>query len=120
MLKQFLLLLREILGINRAAIFLRQPVASFGESPTPQEARRLRAACAIGLSTGLLQHFELSSEAGIGGHLFRSGRILRRNGEEARNDVESQKEFELLGGQVAVPILDREAVLGAGNWRAAR
>jgi len=60
----------------------------------------------------LLQHFELSFEAGIGGHLFRLGRILRRHSEEARNDLETQKEFELLGGQVAVPILDRETVLG--------
>jgi signal transduction histidine kinase/DNA-binding NarL/FixJ family response regulator len=112
MLKQFLLLLREILSINRAAVFLRQPFASFGHGPTVAESRRLRAACAIGLSPGLLQHFELSFEAGIGGHLFRLGRILRRHSEEARNDLETQKEFELLGGQVAVPILDRETVLG--------
>ena len=112
MLKQFLLLLREILSINRAAIFLRQPLAGFGNAPVVAESRRLRAACAIGLSPGLLQHFELSFEAGIGGHLFRLGRILRRSGEEARTDVETQKEFELLGAQVAVPILDRETVLG--------
>jgi signal transduction histidine kinase/DNA-binding NarL/FixJ family response regulator len=112
MLNQFLLLLREILSINRAAVFLRQPFASFGQGPAVAESRRLRAVCAIGLSPGLLQHFELSFEAGIGGHLFRLGRILRRYGEEARNDLETQKEFELLGGQVAVPILDRETVLG--------
>jgi nitrogen-specific signal transduction histidine kinase len=54
----------------------------------------------------------LSFEAGIGGHIFRLGRILRRTGEVARTDVETQKEFELLGAQVAVPILDRETVLG--------
>ena len=112
MLKQFLLLLREILSINRAAIFLRQPVAGFGNAPVMAESRRLRAACAVGLSPGLLQHFELSFEAGIGGHLFRQGHILRRQSDEARNDLETQKEFELLGAQVAVPILDRETVLG--------
>jgi signal transduction histidine kinase len=112
MLRQFLLLLREILSINRAAIFLRQPSTPFGNAPALAESRRLRAACAIGLSPGLLQHFELSFEAGIGGHLFRLGRILRRSGEEARADIETQKEFELLGAQVAVPILDRETVLG--------
>jgi len=66
----------------------------------------------MGLSQALLQHFELSFDAGIGGHLFRLGRILRRSSEEARHDVETQKEFELLGAQVAVPILDRETVLG--------
>jgi signal transduction histidine kinase/CheY-like chemotaxis protein len=112
MLNQFLLLLREILSINRAAIFLRPPAAGFGSGPEVLESRRLRAACAIGLSPGLLQHFELSFEAGIGGHLFRRGRILRRSAEEARADVEAQKEFELLGAEVAVPILDRETVLG--------
>jgi signal transduction histidine kinase/DNA-binding response OmpR family regulator len=112
MLKQFLLLLREILSVNRAAIFLRQPVASFGNAPVLDESRRLRSACSIGLSPGLLQHFELSFETGIGGHLFRHGRILRRYSEETRNDAEAQKEFELLGAQVAIPILDRDALLG--------
>jgi signal transduction histidine kinase/CheY-like chemotaxis protein len=112
MLKQFLLLLREILGVNRAAIFLRQPFGSFSDAAAMAESRRLHVACAIGLAPGLLQHFELSFDAGIGGQLLRLGRILRRSSEEARNDVETQKEFELLGAQVAVPILDRETVLG--------
>jgi signal transduction histidine kinase/CheY-like chemotaxis protein len=112
MFKQFLLLLREILSVNRAAIFLRQPLAAFTGPAGSEEARRLRAVCAVGLPGGLLQHFELSFEAGIGGHLIRSGRILKRASEEARNDLETQKEFELLGAQVAVPILDREMVLG--------
>jgi signal transduction histidine kinase/CheY-like chemotaxis protein len=112
MLKQFLLLLREILSINRAAIFLRQPFSSVGSPLDLAESRRLRSACAIGLPSGLLQHFELSFEAGIGGHIFRLGHILRRNSEEVRTDIEAQKEFELLGAQVAVPILDRETVLG--------
>ena len=112
MLKQFLLLLRELLGINRAAIFLRQPFNSAAGPSISSDARRLRAACAIGLSPGLLEHFELSFEAGIGGHLFRFGRILRQHSEEVRQDLEAQKEFELLGAQVAVPILDRETVLG--------
>lgn len=110
-LKQFLLLLRDLLGVNRAAIFLRQPVGSFGLGPG-LDGRRLRAASAIGISPGLLEHFELSFDAGVGGHLFRLGRILRRQSEEIIGDVEAQKEFELLGVQVAVPVLDRETVLG--------
>src|SRR5712671_264229 len=112
MLKEWLLLLREILNVNRAAIFLRQPVADFHGAPLLEESRRLRLACSVGLSTGLLQHFELSFDAGIGGQLFRLGRIVRRFGEEVRNDPEAQKEFELLGVQAAVPILDRETVIG--------
>jgi signal transduction histidine kinase/ActR/RegA family two-component response regulator len=112
MLKQFLLLLREILGLNRAAIFLRPPFASLGGPQVFAESRQLRAACSLGLSAGLLQHFELSFEAGIGGQLLRLGRILRRQSEEARSDPATQKEFELLGVEVAVPVLDRENVLG--------
>jgi signal transduction histidine kinase/DNA-binding NarL/FixJ family response regulator len=112
MLKQFLLLLRELIGINRAAVFLRQPSEWAGEQFTLDENRRLRAACALGVSAGLLEHFELSFETGIGGQVSRLGRILRRTSEEARLDVEAQKEFELLGAQVAVPILDRETVIG--------
>ena len=112
MLKQFLLLLREILGLNRAAIFLRPPFASLSGPQVFAQSRQLRAACSLGLSAGLLQHFELSFEAGIGGHLLRLGRILRRQSEEARSDLATQKEFELLGVQVAVPVLDRENVLG--------
>ncbi len=112
MLKKFLLLLRETVGVNRAAIFLREPVAAFGGLAGAQESRHLRKGCAIGLPSGLLEHFELSFESGIGGHLFRSGRILRRYSEEARMDTEIQQEFELLGTQVAVPILDRETLVG--------
>ena len=112
MLKQFLMLLREIVSINRAAIFLRVPSSPFEEATSGRETRRLRAAASVGLSAGLLEHFELSLDAGIGGHLFRLGRILRRNSDEARTDPETRKEFELLGGQVAVPILDRETVMG--------
>jgi len=112
MTKEFLVLLREILSINRGAIFLRQPLGGTSGAQEPSSSHRLRAASALGLSTGLLEHFELSFDAGIGGHLFRLGRVLRRQGEEVRHDLEAQKEFELLGAQVAVPILDRESVLG--------
>ncbi len=118
MLKQFLLLLREILSINRGAVFLRQPFGASGVGASSGDTRRLRAASALGLSPGLLQHFELSFEAGIGGQIFRLGRILRRFGEEVRSDPLAQKEFELLGAQVAVPILDRETVLGVALFDA--
>ena len=115
LLKQFLLLLREIIGVNRAAIFLRSPVAGLGDSPRA-ESRRLSCACAIGLSSGLLEHFQLSFETGIGGRLLRSGRILRRYFDESASDPDVEKEFELLGAQVAVPILDRETLIGVAAF----
>jgi nitrogen-specific signal transduction histidine kinase/CheY-like chemotaxis protein len=112
MLKQFLLFLREILSINRAAIFLNRPVLPLSETASPEKNRSLCATAAIGLSPGLLEHFELSLDAGIGGQLVRLGRILRRDSDEARVDTEVQKEFELLGAQVAVPVFDRETIVG--------
>ena len=112
MLKRFLLLLRETVGVNRAAIFLRESTTAFTGKPGGEDSRSLRKACAMGLPAGLLEHFELSFESGIGGHIFRSGRILRRDSDEARLDTEMQQEFELLGAQVAIPILDREILIG--------
>ena len=111
MLKQFLLFLREILSVNRAAIFLNRP-SPFAETSLPEDRRRLRAVAAIGLSPGLLEHLGLSLDSGIGGQLSRLGRILRRDSDEARANVETQKEFELLGAQVAVPIPAREGIAG--------
>lgn len=110
-LRQFLLLLREILSINRAALFLRQPLVAIDETPG-QPGGKFVPASSVGLSTGLLQHIRLSFDAGIGGHVLRSGKILRRDSEAARADLEVQKEFEILGTQVAVPMLDRETIIG--------
>ncbi len=112
MLKQFLLFLRELIGVNRAAIFLRPPSSSFGGKLSNEESRQLRSACAIGLSAGLLEHFQLSFDSGIGGHVFRHGKILRRSSMDAQADMQIQKEFELLGAEVVIPILDREALVG--------
>ena len=112
MLRQFLLFLREILSVNRAAIFLNRPGTPIAATPPQEDSRRLRAVSAIGLSPGLLEHFELSLDTGIGALISRLGRILRRHSDEARLDPETQKEFELLGIQVAVPIPGREGIVG--------
>jgi signal transduction histidine kinase/CheY-like chemotaxis protein len=112
MLKQFLQFLREILSVNRAAIFLNRPCTPLAETPSPADSRRLRAVSAIGLSTGLLEQFELSLDSGLGAQLSKLGRILRRDSEEACADGEVQKEFELLGTQVAVPIPGPEGMVG--------
>ncbi len=112
MLKEFLLLLREIIGVNRAAIFLREPPGEAGDSLPPVVARRLYSACAIGLASGLLDHLELSLESGIGGYLFRSGRLLRSDSAEVEGDPQMRREFDLLGAQVAIPVLDQENLVG--------
>ena len=111
-LKEFLLLLREIIGVNRAIIFLRKPAAILSSGPLAPDDRSLRSACAIGLDQGILQHITLSLGAGIGGHLHRQGRILRNSHPDAQASREISKEFQLLGAEVAIPILDRESLLG--------
>ena len=112
MLKQFLQFLRETLSVNRAAIFLNHPVTPLAEALSPENGRQLHAVASIGLPSGLLEHLELSLDAGIGGQVARLGRILRRDSDEARDDVETQKEFELLSARVAVPIPDRGTIAG--------
>jgi signal transduction histidine kinase/CheY-like chemotaxis protein len=109
MLRQFLLFLREILGINRSVIFLRYAAGTFGV--TQPDSRQLRSAAAIGLVPVALNSFELSLENGIGGFLYSTGRLLRRDSDEA-NDPDIQKEFQLLGAQLAIPILDRQTLVG--------
>lgn len=112
LLKQFLLLLREIIGVNRAIIFLRKPAGILWESPLAADDRTLRSACAIGLDQSVLGHFALSLGTGIGGYLHRQGRILRITHPDAQASREIAKEFQLLGAQVAIPILDRESLIG--------
>ena len=110
--KRFLELLREILGVNRAAIFLRKPFSAVNPVVPEAQTTRLRAAGAVGLPPGLLEYFELSLEGGIGNYLLRHGRILRSDTPELQSNREIQKEFELLGTKVAIPILDRETLIG--------
>jgi signal transduction histidine kinase len=112
LLQRFLLLLREILGVNRAVIFLRKPhLVQSPTAPAPED-RWLRSACALGLEQMFLDHFALSLTGGIGGHLRRAGRILCANSPEAQADREIQKEFSLLGAEIAIPILDRRSLVG--------
>ena len=117
LLRQFLLMIRELTGVNRAAIFLRSPAPSVMSSASGGEARALGPACAIGLAPHLLENIRLSFDSGIAGQVARIGRILRRQSPEAA-DLETQSEFELLGAQVAVPLFDRERVLGVAVFDA--
>lgn len=118
LLREFLQLLREVLGVNRAAIFLRragglQPPSGAGDAVDGGcKPSALRAACALGLPAQLVDHFALSLRGGIGAHLQRHARILRRGTAEAAGDPDITREFELLGAQVAIPVFDRESLLG--------
>jgi signal transduction histidine kinase len=112
LLREFLLVLREVIGVNRAAIFLRNPSSVFGGPVPEQEDRWLRSACAIGLEQSFLEHFALNLTTGIGAYLRKHGRILKSTSTEAQSSREMAREFQLVGGCVAIPILDRETILG--------
>jgi signal transduction histidine kinase/CheY-like chemotaxis protein len=113
MLRQFLLFLREILGINRAVIFLAAPNASLdAKSASGKPTRKLEPMCSIGIDQDFLRQLNFSLDAGIGALAVRHGRVLRRKNDEALNDPLARREFELINAQVAVPILDREKVIG--------
>ncbi|MDB6156188.1 MAG: Multi-sensor signal transduction histidine kinase [Chthoniobacteraceae bacterium] len=112
LLSELLLLLRQIIGVNRAIIFLRKPNANLGDGAFNSEDRTMHSACAIGVDQSLLQHVSLSLGTGIGAYLHRQGRILRANHVDAQASREISKEFQLVGAHVAIPILDRQSLLG--------
>jgi nitrogen fixation/metabolism regulation signal transduction histidine kinase len=109
LLKEFLVVLRGILGLNRAVIFLRAAPRATGGAA---DSQRMSSACALGISPGVLEHFELSLDDGIGGYIFRTGRVLRRESPEVERDPRMAREFDLLGVRVAIPVLDRESLIG--------
>jgi nitrogen fixation/metabolism regulation signal transduction histidine kinase len=112
LLKEFLLVLRETLGLNRAVIFLRTAPRAAEVAGAAGDSQRLSSACALGLSPGVLEHFQLSLDAGIGAYMFRSGRVLRRDSAEVEHDPRMAREFDLLSARVAIPVLDRESLVG--------
>ena len=104
--------LREALGINRAAVFLRRPSALNTDGIPSTDDHWLRSAHTIGHEPGLIQEFPLSLANGIGNYLYKHARILRADYPEARANREISKEFATLGSAIALPIHDREMLLG--------
>jgi len=107
--RQFLNLLRELMGVNRAAVFLRSGTPAAGDSDA--EPTRMKPVCAVGIAAALADHVALSTESGIGAYLLRTGRLLRRQSQEA-SEIAAQREFEMIGAEVALPIMGRETMIG--------
>jgi signal transduction histidine kinase/DNA-binding NarL/FixJ family response regulator len=104
--------LREALGINRAAVFLRKPSALNTDGVPSTDDHWLRPAHTIGHEPGIIQEFPLSLSNGIGQYLYKFARILRADYPEARASREITKEFATLGGAIALPIHDRQMLIG--------
>lgn len=117
LLKQFLLRLRELTGVNRASVFLRPPALT-APGGMVEPARTMRCVTSIGLSSGALDQLELNLETGVGGLVFHQGRILWRDSADAQGDSEIEREFSLLGAQVIVPILAQQTFVGVAAFDA--
>jgi len=110
LLQGFVLKLREVISVNRIAFFLHPPQNPFLPGPVAA-SRRLACACSAGIATDLYRFFELSLDGGIGAAIATHGRILRVD-DGPSLPADARREFEILGGHIAIPILDRERLLG--------
>ena len=100
MLQEALLVVRELFCINRAAIFVRDEM-----SPG---AGVFCVRCAAGIPPLVLEAMQLTSNKGIAQQIQRSGRVLKYN----QAAPAAKREFDALGAQIAIPISDREQLLG--------
>ncbi len=110
LLAEFLRLVGELVGVGKLAIFTRQIRGGLftGESMEPGD--QLTVACSYGVPQTIVEHFRLTLDSGIGGRLAREVRILRRS--QPTGDARIEREFELLGSEVAVPMIDDDQLLG--------
>jgi signal transduction histidine kinase/DNA-binding response OmpR family regulator len=115
--RHFALKLREIIGAARVAIFLEPPPPAGSLAPVaPRGTTRLLCVGAVGLPAELVENFELSRERGLGRCVTQSGQIFRLGAESAAPfltaDPRVQRELEILGCDIALPVNDRERTIG--------
>jgi len=110
----FILKLREVVGVSRIAIFLEAPAADALPGAVRGDNSALPCAAAIGLSADLVECFALTRRSGLGRQLSQNPQILRAPAGSTGPFVDPKlaREFEVLGGQVAIPVNDRERTLG--------
>lgn len=113
---EFALKLREITGVNRIALFLEKTHSVFPDVTEKERATRFKCLCSVGIEPELFDYLTLSTRTGIGEAILNSGRILRNPSENQDtafpSNPEIEREFKLLGGQVAIPILNRKRSIG--------
>ncbi len=107
----FILKLREVVGLTRIAIFLDPGPA--GSVAAPGQLS-LPCAAAVGIPSELVECFALSRKSGLGRQLTLHPQILRApaGSMPPMLDPKIVREFEVLGGQVAIPVNDRERTIG--------
>ena len=111
----FLSKLREILGVNRAALFVESPDLQPWRSTQPVSPR-LSCIASAGIPKAIIDCFELSRSHGIGEHVARTGQIVRHPLEapatHRQDDPRMLREMEILGVRIAIPVHDRERCIG--------
>lgn len=117
LLREFLRLLRDLLGAGRLVIFARRFDTDLLSALSGPVGNQLEAVSSAGIAKHVLDNLQFSMEEGIGGYLAREGKILRRavhaDSQALDYDEKVAREFELLGTETAVPILDNDQLLGA-------
>ncbi|MFI5336205.1 MAG: ATP-binding protein [Opitutales bacterium] len=112
--QHFIVRLREVVGLTRIAIFL-EPAApgALPGAPAPDPSR-LDCVASVGLPADLVECFSLSRKSGLGRQLTQHPQILRAPTSDAASPLDPRiaREFEVLGGQIAIPVNDRERTLG--------
>lgn len=112
--QHFINKLREVVGVTRIAIFLAPPSPGPLPGAPATDPNRLDCAAAVGMASDLVECFSLSRQSGLGLQLTRHPQILRAPTGSAAPQLDPRisREFEVLGGQVAIPVNDRERTLG--------
>ncbi len=114
--QHFLLKLREVVGLSRIAIFLEPgPLEALPTAMPGDLQGSLPCAAAVGVPADLVECFALTRKSGLGRLLTLQPQILRApagGGDGRLLDQKVAREFEVLGGQVALAVNDRERTLG--------
>lgn len=110
----FILKLRDHVSFSRIGIFLENDTQkSFASKNRPTT---LACIASFGLPADLVDCYQLSRDTGIGRALSEHPRILHLHGQAhsafAQIDATTRKEFEILGSHLAIPISDRERLIG--------
>lgn len=114
--QHFVLKLREVVGLSRIAIFLEPaPASGLPATNAPlADEHSMPCAAAVGLATELVECYALTRKSGLGRLLTRQPQILRAPSLTSPGALDPKilREFEVLGGSVAIPVNDRERTLG--------
>lgn len=100
--KEFMLQVRRIVGVNRMTLFLRPRSG----------AEDFECAFASGRRSEAFQGYGLSLYSGLGRAMAQHGRIVLRDSAEVDADDEMARAFADAGADVAIPVLDREQLMG--------